>query len=61
MSMETDIAVSVIKLAIEGVTYSVKLTGKAISGTARLLSRFAETKKYDTPRSKELKRFAKEW
>ena len=61
MSMETDIAVSVIKLAIEGVTYSVKLTGKAISSTARLLSRFAETKKYDTPRSKELKRFAKEW
>ncbi len=53
MSMETDIAVSVIKLAIEGVTYSVKLTGKAISGTARLLSKLVESKRYDSPRSKD--------
>jgi hypothetical protein len=49
--METDIAVSVIKLAIEGVTYSVKLTGKAISSTTRLLSNFANSRKYDSPRS----------
>ncbi len=57
MSMETDIAMSVVKLAIEGVTYSVKLTGKAVSNTARLLSKFANQKKFETPRSKKLKRF----
>ena len=56
--METDIAFSVIKLAIEGVTYSVKLTGKAISSTANLLTRFVQSRRFDTPRSQELKEFA---
>ena len=51
MSMETDIAVSVIKLAIEGVTYSVKITGKAVSNAGRLLMKFANSRNLDTPRS----------
>ena len=55
MSMETDIAVSVIKLAIEGVTYSVRIAGKAVSGTAKILTKFVNANKYDTPGKKSLK------
>ena len=55
MSMETDIAVSVIKLAIEGVTYSVRIVGKAVSGTAKILTKFVNANKYDTPGKKSLK------
>ncbi len=57
MSMETDIAMNVIKIVIDGAAYSVNFIGKALGSSTKSIMKVVRASKYDSPRKKESKEF----
>ena len=55
--METDIAMNVIKIVIDGAAYSVNFIGKALGSSTKSIMKVVRASKYDSPRKKESKKF----